>query len=64
MRTLLDEQVKVSSVRRNQLAWEYYNLNYPNMTMEQAEAEAGFWCEYLESDFHHRPACPPVDVIC
>jgi hypothetical protein len=41
--------------RRDKLAREYFALNYPNMTMEQAIVEADFWCAYLQSGFHDKP---------
>jgi hypothetical protein len=45
----------VRASRHERLAQEYYDLNWPHMTMQQANAEADFWCDYLESRLYHTP---------
>jgi hypothetical protein len=46
--------IHAAIIKRDKLANEYYRLNYPDMTWEQAIDEANFWVDYLNSDFHHK----------
>lgn len=50
----LPDPIHAIITKRNKLANEYYWLNYPDMTWEQAVEEADFWVDYLNSDFHHK----------